>query len=1394
VTVHLQVPGGQPKTLRALYDSGAEISLVNRGSLSGTGITPKTSRRQPMAMFLDDKELRIHGSCQLTLDCPDSMGTSKQVGPETFWAADFSGYDLVLGYPWLAEADPCIRFAKGTFEWFTADAERIQLASVSDLFGDLQPGEQPYLLHPKSLAHNGNLPEVDRELAGQRPPDHPKRVAAVLDKHIVGPSAIPGGKDGLIDLMEDVQYASLEDDRPDEEELCFVPCKLHHKWFAFSKHRSGVLPPHRDHDHAIDIEEGAKVPNLPIYNLSRKELDILREYLDKALEKGWIRPSKSPAGAPILFVPKADGTMRLCVDYRGLNKVTIKNRYPIPLVSEMLDRLSKAKVFTKLDLRDAYHRLRIKKGDEWKTAFKTRYGHFEYLVMPFGLANAPATFQSYIHRALGGLLDRVCVVYLDDILIYSENEEDHDGHVEEVLDRLVEWGLFAKASKCTFSTKSVEFLGFIATPDGVVMDPERVRTITEWPEPSSYKDIQVFLGFANFYRRFVYNYSGIVRPLVDHMTAAQNPEPDREGPGLKKGGAKSKKTRKGPTKWYKPWSWPEVVRAAFLEIRSKFTEAPVLQHFDPIKPIIVLTDASDFAMAAILLQPQTSELATEYHWKPVAFWSKKFQGPSVRWHTHDKELSAIVEAFRQWRHYLEYAPSTIRVLSDHNNLRYFMTTKELSPKQARWAEELARFDFEVEYKPGPENAADGPSRRPDYAQGLIVGEQQALRDAMLPTLQQKLRIWAIRKPKAQNVEQATQGDGRPGVVPMLNSQSPGRVPEEFHRHEFGYGDSSPSALDQPSIDHCGRGRTDTSEARETHFDVAKALLCSLDGRIGAPTKLANEAAQDESAYALEIPERLTEFIRQVQERDKAYPANESLTRREAGGAKKGQHYWEVDPNGALRRSGKVWIPEDVTLRQTILSRNHDDPMGGHYGVEKTAQLLKRKYYWPMLTRDVHEYIRRCPACQLNKIRRHKPWGLLTSLPVPNTAWRHFSLDFVTDLPVSKDTQGNEYDSILVLVDRFSKYVRYIPVTKAITAQRLAETLLKQCFLQQGPPDTLLSDRGSVFTSQFWSDICYHLKIDHRLSTAFHPQTDGQTERQNQELETYLRIYMSYQQDNWVELLPYAEYAYNSKTHSAHGESPIKVAYGLDPKGFDGVPDEHWLRRPPEVWGKDAKIPELRRQVAGRLSRWHEMWATAKETLEYAQESNARWYNTKRSEQHFAEGDQVLLRAKNLLSTRPSKKFDARYLGPFVVTQKVGKLAYRLELPPSMDRVHPVFNVALLEPWREPLASSGFRPGPVQVPEDTLPSDRYEVEGILGHRDTVARGREYRVKWLGWSVENATWEPLENLDHCEQILEDYHNDSHDLSQAREQSQRRKAAVDLEPPRRKRGRPRKSSTER
>jgi hypothetical protein len=323
--------------------------------------------------------------------------------------------------------------------------------------------------------------------------------------------------------------------------------------------------------HAIDLKDGAEPPFQPLRNLSTKELGALREYLESALHNKWIRRSESAAGAPILFVPKKDGTLRLCVDYRGLNDITIKNRCLLPLISETLDQLSGSKVFTALDLKDAYHRIPIKKGDEWKTAFRTRYGHFEYLVMPFGLTNAPATFQAYINKALAGLLDEFCVVYLDDILIYSNTREEHARHVRVVLDRLRKHALFASRKKCKFFTDSVEFLGFIVSSAGVSMDPRRVDTIEDWPEPKTFKHVQQFLGFANFYRRFIQSYSKITKPLTELLKGSKN--------GKKSG----------------VMDWGDEEAQAFRTLRDAFTQAPVLAHYNPSRRTRLETDASGSA-------------------------------------------------------------------------------------------------------------------------------------------------------------------------------------------------------------------------------------------------------------------------------------------------------------------------------------------------------------------------------------------------------------------------------------------------------------------------------------------------------------------------------------------------------------------------------------------------------------------------------------------------------------------------------------------------------------------------------------------------------------------------------------------------------------------------------
>ena len=282
----------------------------------------------------------------------------------------------------------------------------------------------------------------------------------------------------------------------------------------FSEVASEKLPPHRPYDHSIPLLPDTTPPFGPIYSLSELELGALKEYIDSNLAKGYIKPSTSPAGAPILFVKKKDGSLRLCVDYRGLNNITVRNRYPLPLINELLDRLNKAKIFTKIDLRGAYNLVRIAPGEEWKTAFRTRYGHFEYSVMPFGLCNAPASFQHLINDALSGYLDQFTIAYLDDILIFSSCYEDHVTHVRKVLECLQDYELFAKLEKCQFYTDSINFLGYTVSTKGITMDTSKVQSVLSWPTPNNPKEIQIFLGLANFYRWFINNFSKIVTPLT----------------------------------------------------------------------------------------------------------------------------------------------------------------------------------------------------------------------------------------------------------------------------------------------------------------------------------------------------------------------------------------------------------------------------------------------------------------------------------------------------------------------------------------------------------------------------------------------------------------------------------------------------------------------------------------------------------------------------------------------------------------------------------------------------------------------------------------------------------------------------------------------------------------
>ncbi len=360
-------------------------------------------------------------------------------------------------------------------------------------------------------------------------------------------------------------------------------------------------------DIKIDLLPDSTPPFGGIYQLATSEQEILKEYIDDMLAKGLIRESSRAAASPVLFVPKAGGELRLCVDFRHLNLISIKDQYPIPSTDMLLNQPSCAKIYTKLDLRSAYHRVRVAKGHKWKTAFRTRYGLCEYLVMPFGLTNAPGVFQQLVNKVLRKFIDRLVIVYLNDILIYPDNLEEHDKHVWLVLEELRVNKLYAKPEKCEFDTNIVEYLGFKVTPGGVTSNPVKIERVVKWTAPHLVKQLQGFLGFCNFYRTFVRNFSKVVSPL-NHL--------------LKKN---------------VQWEWSRDCDDAFELLKAKFTSHPVLRHFQPERPTRVELDASNIGIAAVLMQQQ--EHNKQYH--PVAFVSRTLSPPERNYKVHDREMLAI---------------------------------------------------------------------------------------------------------------------------------------------------------------------------------------------------------------------------------------------------------------------------------------------------------------------------------------------------------------------------------------------------------------------------------------------------------------------------------------------------------------------------------------------------------------------------------------------------------------------------------------------------------------------------------------------------------------------------------------------------------------------------------
>ncbi|CAA0832795.1 Uncharacterized mitochondrial protein AtMg00860, partial [Striga hermonthica] len=598
----------------ALFDTGATHTFISRRCLDAIGVHAVTA--------VDPLEVSLASGRKIVTSAKAS-DLSLSIGGRVLTADAFvlemRDFDLILGMDWLSFYHADIRCHDREITLYLPGDESITF------FG----------------SRNRSLPQV---------------VSMAKATKLLRRGNCQGYQ---VSLVDDSQKARTPHDLPIVREFVDV----------FPDELPGG-PPNRQVEFSIDLIPGAGPVSKAPYRMAPKELQELKTQIQELLRLGFIRPSVSPWGAPVLFVKKKDGSMRMCIDYRDLNRLTIKNKYPLPRIDDLFDQLRAACVFSKIDLRSGYHQLKIKESDIAKTAFRTRYGHYEFVIMPFGLNNAPAIFMDLMNRIFHPYLDQFVIVFIDDILIYSKRQKEHEEHLRVVLETLRREKLYAKFSKCEFWLQRVSFLGHVITQAGIEVDPSKVSAVQNWSTPRSSSKVRSFLGLAGYYRRFIEGFSKIALPL-------------------------SQLTRKSVK-----FDWTDRCEASFQELKRRLTSAPVLTIPDPSRSFTIFSDASRQGLGCVLMQDG----------QVVAYASRQLKPHEQNYPTHDLELAVVVHALKIWRHYL-YG-GRCEIFTDHKSLQYIFTQKELNMRQRRWLELVKDYDCSIQYHPGKANVvADALSRK-----------------------------------------------------------------------------------------------------------------------------------------------------------------------------------------------------------------------------------------------------------------------------------------------------------------------------------------------------------------------------------------------------------------------------------------------------------------------------------------------------------------------------------------------------------------------------------------------------------------------------------------------------------------------------------------------------------
>ena len=909
---------------------------------------------------------------------------------------------------------------------------------------------------------------------------------------------------------------------------------------------------------------------------------IADQEIDAMLKAGFIAEHEGPWAAPIQLVRKKDGTWRFCIDYRNLNSHTISDKYPLPRISQIIDSLHGARWFTTLDLASGYWQIKLDAKSQNIASFVTHRGQYRPLVMPFGLKNAPAAFQRALNTILKDYIGKWCYVYIDDILIYSQNFEEHCQHVQIILKALAQANLFVKSKKCKWFQNEVEYLGHKLTANGASPQDSKVAIRRNARAPTNLHELRSFLGLANYYRRFIKDFAMIVQPMNLLL-------------------------RKDT-----PFHWTEAQQASFELVKYHLTSPLLLYYpvFDKENPFILETDASNIGMGAILSQ-KFDDLE-----HPVSYWSSQYDTPKQSGYSAtDREFLAIMKAVRHYDYLLDGSKFTIR--TDHQPLVDILHLKELgNDMRSRWLNKLQRYDYKTIYVPGKHNAADALSRPP------LVDSRN---NSDTPSASTNNRIsFLISSPSSivdidtSERHSQSKNSGDSAIFAGLDENLMAR-----HSAESVFGHSKPGHTVLPNTPAGLTSPITSASSRNfTHLqhDVSLRSSNSVDesgdsvpprverepqgihnlGRIGVASQLSQHAPQGPTSMIVDHPmetvshtgaeaistatgvhpkhqavrlfvegesktisewQSKDEFIKkllEVSHLDKVQDAvpsstssstsDQSLTTQNVArlpkSLKKLQRHvvYLSYKNQILYYKNRIILPQQ--LRDLILFEFHDSTHhGSHLGRLATYQKIFQRFWWPSMRKDINNYVDSCVNCQKSKARHSRPYGLLHPLPDVSRFFQLVGMDFSG--PLTKTLNDNRY--LLVLIDYYSHWVEAFALPDQ-TAESVIKVFADEIIPRWGCPEQIVTDQGSNFLSGIMHQLYAFMRTTKLTTTAYHPQTNGLTERVNGVIKKILTQLVENVPQTWDQHLPAVLHSIRTTPSPAlGGYSPFNLVTGQMPR-------------------------------------------------------------------------------------------------------------------------------------------------------------------------------------------------------------------------------------------------------